>query len=133
MNVYHQNQIVLLHELNIKHTNSDVSSVCGSISTDLIDSGNAESLARTWSLLLVLDGCTGNPLRTNISIVPNLTTLIACGACNLSCGSRRGASGGSLTSVWSLWGPLRCILSWTLTSSSTSPCTLRQNIARTPG
>ena len=74
--------------INIKHTNSDVSSVCGSISTDLINPGNAESLAKSWSLLLVLDGGTSNPLWTNIGIVLSLTALVACGACTLSCEPR---------------------------------------------
>jgi hypothetical protein len=81
--------------------------------------------------LLALDGCAGNPLRTSIGIVPNLTTLEASGDCTLSCRSRRGASGGSQTSVRSLWSPLWCILSWALSSSRTSWCTLGWNIART--
>jgi hypothetical protein len=54
----------------------------------LVDSGNAESLARCWSLLLALDiissGCGGDPLRTSIGVVPNLTTLEASGDCTLS-------------------------------------------------
>jgi hypothetical protein len=29
--------------------------------------------------VLVLNGCSSNPLRTNISIMPRLTTLVACG------------------------------------------------------
>jgi hypothetical protein len=74
--------------------------------------------------------CVGNPLRTSISVVPNLTTLEASGDCTLSYGSRRGANGGSLTSVWCMWSPLWCILSWTL-SSRTSWCTLGWNITRT--
>jgi hypothetical protein len=44
--------------------------------------------------------CVGDPLWTSIGIVPNLTTLEASGDCTLSCRSRRGASGGSLTSVY---------------------------------
>jgi hypothetical protein len=68
----------------MKHTNSDVSLVCGSINTDLIYPGNVESLARTWSLLLVLGGGASNPLWTNIGIVLRLTALVACGACTLS-------------------------------------------------
>jgi hypothetical protein len=58
----------------------------------------------------------------------SLTALVACGACTLACEPRRGASGGSLTSLWS---PLRCKLSWALTSSSMRRCTLGWNIART--
>jgi hypothetical protein len=81
--------------------------------------------------LLALDVCAGNPLRTSIGVVPNLTTFEASGDYTLSCRSRRGASGGSLTSVWGLWSPLWCILSWVLPSSRTSWCTLGWNIART--
>jgi hypothetical protein len=70
-------------------------------------------------------------LWTSIDIVPNLTTLEASGDCILSCRSHRGASGSSLTSVWSLWSPLWCVLSWSLPSSRMSWCTLGWNIART--
>jgi hypothetical protein len=59
----------------------DVSSVYGSISTDLINPGNAESLARTWSLMLVLDAGTSNPLWENFGIVPSLLALVTSGAC----------------------------------------------------
>jgi hypothetical protein len=59
--------------------------------------GNVESLARTWSWLLALDIASswgvGNPLRTSIGVVPNLTTLEASGDCTLYCRSRWGASG----------------------------------------
>jgi hypothetical protein len=103
--------------MNVKHTDSDVSSISSSLSTYLVDSGNVESLARGWSLLLVLSRCVQIAHRTSICIVPNLTTLEACGACTMSCRSRWGASGGSLTSVWSLWSPLWCILSWVRSSS----------------
>jgi hypothetical protein len=100
----------------------------------LVDSGNAESLARYWSLLLALDiassGCVGDPLGTSVGVVPNLTTLEASGDCTVSCWSHRGASGGTLTSVWSMWSCLWCILSWPLPSSKTSWCTLGWNIAR---
>jgi hypothetical protein len=77
--------------INIKRTDSNINLISSSISTDLVDSGNAESLARSWSLLLALDiassGCVGNPLRTSIGVVPNLTTLEASGDCTLSCKS----------------------------------------------
>jgi hypothetical protein len=63
--------------------------------------------------------------------VPNLTTLEASGDCSLTCRSRRGASGGNLTIVWSLWSRMWCILSWLLPTSSPSWYTLWWNIART--
>jgi hypothetical protein len=48
MNVWHQNQIILLQEfINIKHTNRDVSSLSSSLSTDLINPGNAKFFARS--------------------------------------------------------------------------------------
>jgi hypothetical protein len=101
----------------------------------LVDSSNAESLATCWSLLLALDiassGCVGDPLQTSVGVVPNLTTLEASSDCTLSRRSRRGASGGNLTSVWSLWSRLWCILSQSLPSSRTSWFTLGWNIART--
>jgi hypothetical protein len=96
--------------INIKRTDSNINLISSSISTDLVDSGNAESLARSWSLLLALDIASnrsvGDPLRTSIDVVPNLTTLEASGDCTPSCRSLQGASGGSLTSVWSLWSPV---------------------------
>jgi hypothetical protein len=78
-----------------------------------------------------VSGCVGNPLRTSIGIVSNHTILEACGGCTLFYRSHRVASGGSLTSVWSPWSPLWCILSWALSSSRTSWCTLGWNIERT--
>ena len=80
--------------------------------------------------------CVGVPHRTNISIVTSLTTLETCGACSsaLACRSRRGASGGSLTSMWSLRCRMWCLLSRSLVgllpSSRTSWCTLGWSIAR---
>jgi hypothetical protein len=104
----------------------------------IVDFGNAESLARSRSLLLALNvassGGVGVPLRTSISVVPNLTTLEASGDCTLSSRSRGGASGGSLTSMWSLRSRLWCILSRSLVgllpSSRMSWCTLGWNIAK---
>jgi hypothetical protein len=101
----------------------------------LVDSGNAESLARCWSLLLAMDiassGCVRVLVQTSIDIVSHLTTLEASGDSTVSCRSRRGVSGGSLMSMWSLWSPLCCILSWSLSSSRMSRCTLGWNIAST--
>jgi hypothetical protein len=61
--------------INIKHTQCDVGSFSSSISADLINPGNRESLARSWRLLLVLHRCSSNPLWTNISIMTCLTIL----------------------------------------------------------
>jgi hypothetical protein len=83
------------------------------------------------ALNVASSGCVWDPLRTNIGVVPNLTTLEASGDCTLSSRSHRGASGGSLPSMWILWSRMWCILSRTLPSSRTSGCTLGSNIART--
>jgi hypothetical protein len=88
------------------------------------------------SLRITMSRCIGVPLRTDISIMPNLTTLEACGACScvLASRSRRGASGGSLTSMRSLRCRLWCLLSRSLLRllpfSRTSWCTLRWSITR---
>jgi hypothetical protein len=69
--------------------------------------------------------------------MPNLTTLEACGARSgvLASRSHWGASGGSLTRMWSLRGGLRCLLSRMLVrllpSSKMSWCTLGWSKART--
>ena len=102
--------------------------ISSSLGTDLVDSGNAESLAR--SLFLVRSRCAGIPHRTSICIVPNLTALQACRTCLLSYRPRRGANGGSLTSVGCLWSSLWSVRSWALSSSWTSWCTLGRHVVR---
>jgi hypothetical protein len=97
-------------------------------------------MVAVWSLCLLAlrittSRCVGVPLRTNISIVTNLTTLEACGACSSALASRsRWGVGGSLTSMWSLWCRLWCLLSRSLVgllpSSRTSWCTLGWSIGR---
>jgi hypothetical protein len=65
----------------------------------LVVSGNTETLAGSWSLLLALNialsGCVGVPLRTSVGVVSNLTTLEASGdfSSALASRSRWGASG----------------------------------------
>jgi hypothetical protein len=87
------------------------------------------------ALNIVSSGCVGVPLRTSIGVVPNLTTLEASGDCTPSNRSHRGASGGNLTSMWSMQSRLWCMLSRSLVgllpSSRTSWCTLGWNRART--
>jgi hypothetical protein len=106
----------------------------------LINPGDAITMVAAWSLCLLAlrittSRCVGVPLRTNISIVTNLATLEACGACSsaLASRSRRGASEGSLTSMWSLRCRLWCLLSRSLVgllpSLRMSWCTLGWSIA----
>jgi hypothetical protein len=129
------------HGINEERTNDGVRTILSSFNIDLINPGNVITMVATWSLCLLALGiitsrCVGVPLRTHISIVTNLTTLETCGSCSsaLASGSRRGASGGSLTSMRSLWCRLWCLLSRSLVgllpSSRTSWCTLGWSIAR---
>jgi hypothetical protein len=90
----------------------------------------------SFFLRITMSRCVGVPLWTNISIGTNLTTLEACGACSsaLASRSRWGASGGSMTSMQSLWCRLWCLLSRSLVgllpSSRMSWCTLGWSIVR---
>jgi hypothetical protein len=64
------------------------------------------------ALIIASSWCIGVPPGTYIGVMPNLTTLEACGARSgvLASRSRRGASGGSLTRTQSLRSSLRCLL-----------------------
>jgi hypothetical protein len=95
--------------INKERTNGDVRTISGSLSTDLINPSNTESPVVSWSLNLLVritasSWSVGASLRIDISIVPNLTTLEACGAsCSvLASRSCRGANWGSLARAWSL-------------------------------
>jgi hypothetical protein len=75
------------HRINEERTNDDVGTIRSSFNIDLINPINAITTVATRSLcLLALSTATsrsvGVPLRTYISIMPNLTTLVACGACS---------------------------------------------------
>jgi hypothetical protein len=127
--------------INEERTNDDVRTILSSLCIDLINPGNDVTMVTGWSLCLLAlrittSWCVGVPLRTDIIIVTNLTTLEACGVCSCVLASRscRGASGGSLTSMRSLWCRLWCLLSRSLVrllpASRMSWCTLGWSIAR---
>jgi hypothetical protein len=126
------------HGISEERTNDDVGTILSSFNINLINLGNDVTTVASWSLCLLAlrittSRCVGVPHRTNISTVTSLTTLEACGSSSsaLAYRSHRDASGGSLTSMRSVWCRLWCILSWSLSSSRTSWCTLGWNIART--
>jgi hypothetical protein len=109
------------HGINEECTNEDVRTILSSFCIDLINHGDVVTTVAAWSLCMLVLGITtsqyvGVPLRTYISIMSNLTTLEACGACSciLASRSRRGASGGSLTSMRSLRCRMWCLLSRSL-------------------
>jgi hypothetical protein len=68
------NNIASGTELNKEFTNSYISTINSSISTNLVDSNNIEPLVGSRSLLLALNiassGCVGVPLQTSIAVVP---------------------------------------------------------------
>jgi hypothetical protein len=124
------------HKIN-EEINDDVGTILSSFSINLIKPGNAVTMVASWSLCLLalritMSRCVGVPHQTNISIGTSLTTLEACGACSSALAYRycRGASGGSLAGMQSLWSRLWCMLSWLLYSSKTNWCSLGWNIVR---